>query len=74
MYNYLNATVEQMTCRSKSNSYNLHLSHRMRKPIICICENKGADQLRGNRKVDQRMCFRYTDSTIPLLKSEISSF
>ena len=40
---------------------------------FCICENKGADQLRGNREAGQRLCFRYTDSTIPLLsKSEIS--
>ena len=47
----------------------------MRKPTICICENKGADQLRGNRESDHRLCFRYSDSTIPLLlKSEISSF
>ena len=46
----------------------------MRKPTFCICENKGADQLRGNREADQRLCFRYIDSTIPLLfKSEISS-
>ena len=46
----------------------------MRKPTFCICENKEADQLRGNRKADQRLCFRYLDSTIPLLsKSEISS-
>ena len=45
----------------------------MRNPVICICENKGADQLRGSREADQRLCFRYTDSTIPLLlKSEIS--
>ena len=45
----------------------------MGKPTICIGENKDADQLRG--KADQRLCFRYTDSTIPLLlKSEISSF
>ena len=30
-------------------------------------------QRRGNREADQRLCFRYTDSTIPLLpKSEIS--
>ena len=29
----------------------------------CICENKGADQLRGNREADQQLCFRYTDST-----------
>ena len=46
----------------------------MRKPAFCTCENKDADQLRGNREADQRLCFRYTDSTIPLLlKSEISS-
>ena len=46
----------------------------MRKPATCIYENKDADQLRGNPEADQRLCFRYTDSTIPLpLKSEISS-
>ena len=46
----------------------------MRKPDFGICQNKDADQLRGNREADQRLCFRYTDSTIPLLpKSEISS-
>ena len=51
-----------------------HLSLVMRKPAFCICENKDADQLRGNREADQRLCFRYTDSTIHLLpKSEISS-
>ena len=45
-----------------------------RKPDFCICENKEADQLRGKREADQRLCFRYTDNTIPLLaKSEISS-
>ena len=47
----------------------------MRKPTICISENKAADQLRDNREADQRLCFRSTDSTISLLlKSEISSF
>ena len=51
-----------------------HLSHPMRKQTMCIGENKGADQLRGNREADQRLCFRYTDSTIALLsKSKISS-
>ena len=51
------------------------MSRLMGKPTICICENKGADQLCGNREADQRLCFRYTDSTIPLLlKSEISGF
>ena len=39
----------------------------MRKPTFCICENKDADQLRGNSEADQRLCFRYTDSTIPRL-------
>ena len=46
----------------------------MRKPAFCIWENKDADQLRGNREADQRLCFRYTDSTISLLpKYKISS-
>ena len=46
----------------------------MRKQTFCICENKDADQLPGYRKADQRLCFRYKDSAIPLLsKSEISS-
>ena len=52
-----------------------HLSRLMGKPTICIGENKDADQLRGNREADQRLCFRYSDSTIPLLPNfEISSF
>ena len=46
----------------------------MRKPAICTCENKDADLLRSNCADDQRLCFHYTDSTIPLLhKYEISS-
>ena len=47
---------------------------RPEKKDFCICENKAADQLCGNRTTDQQLCFRYMDSTIPLLpKSEISS-
>ena len=46
----------------------------MGKPTIGLCENKGAGQLCCNSEADQRLCFRYTDSTIPLLsKSKISS-
>ena len=46
----------------------------MRKSTFCICENKDADQLRGNREADQRLCFRYIASTIPLLpKYKIAS-
>ena len=53
----------------------LYMSCLMGKPTICIGENKGADQLRGKREADQRLCFRYTDSTIRLLpKYEISCF
>ena len=29
----------------------------VRKPAFCICENKGADQLHGNRTADQHLCF-----------------
>ena len=50
------------------------MSHIMRKPTICICENKDADQLRSNHEADQHLCFGYKNSTIPLYsKSEISS-
>ena len=53
----------------------LYMSLVMKKPAFGICENKDADQLRGNREADLRLCFRYTNSAIPLLsKSEISSF
>ena len=51
-----------------------YLSRVVRKPAFCICENKDADQLHGNREADQRLCFRYKDSTISLLsKSKNSS-
>ena len=51
------------------------MSRVVRKPAFCICENKDADQLLGNREADHCLCFCYTDSTIPLLpKSKISSF
>ena len=66
-------------CRTRENmatnpSPSLHMSLVMRKPDFCICENKDADQLRGNREADQRLCFRFTDSTFPLLpKYKISS-
>ena len=46
----------------------------MQKPTFCICENKDADQLCSNCEADQRLCFRYMDSTIPVLSdSTISS-
>ena len=36
---------------------NAYMSHVMRKPDFCLCENKGADCT-----ADQRLCFRYSDS------------
>ena len=44
--------------------YKSELSGVMSKPAFCKCENKDADQLRGNREADQHLCFRYIDSTI----------
>ena len=56
-------------------TYMLHnKSLFMRKLGFCICESKDADQLRVSREADQRLCFHYIDSTIPLLpKYKISS-
>ena len=51
--------------RIKQNIKHLGEPHR-EKMAFCTCENKDADQLRGNREADQRLCFRYIDSTIPL--------
>ena len=39
----------------------------MRKPTFCICFNKGADQLPIYCEADQHLCFRYMDSSFPLL-------
>ena len=51
----------------------LHMRSVMRKPAFYLCEKKGTDQLCSNCTADQCLCFRYTDSTFPLLlKYEIS--
>ena len=65
---------EVILLSSKYRFYWRNMSLVMRKPVFCICENNDADQLRGNRKADQHLCFCYTERPIPLLpKSEISS-
>ena len=46
----------------------------MRKLAFCICENKGADQLRSKCAADQRLCFHYIDSIIPLLAKPLAIF
>ena len=55
--------------------YLYNMSCIVRKQDFCLCENKGTDQLLSNCEADQRLCFRYTDSTIPLLlKFKILAF
>ena len=47
---------------------------RHKKTCFLHMGNKGTDQLSGNSAADQRLCFRYIDSSIPvLLKYKISS-
>ena len=80
VYRTVGPLVIKLNLGMQENTYFLVLApkHRLsrivRKRDYCLCENKGADQLRSNCEADQRLCFRYSDSTIPLLlKSEISS-
>ena len=62
---------------SERNSTSLEardMIHVVRKPAFCIFENKDADQLCSYCAAVLCFCFRYTDSTVPLLpKSEIST-
>ena len=57
------------------NTQDIFKPHREKTSFLHMQKNpKDADQLRGNLEADQRLCFRYTDTSIPLLsKSEISS-
>ena len=45
----------------------------MRKPAFSIGENKDADQLRGNREADQRLCFRYTVQSLYFLNMKLQA-
>ena len=44
------------------------ISRMTRKPVFYLCKNNGADQLRGNRSADKRLCFHY------LVSHSLSSF
>ena len=46
----------------------------MRKPDFCICENKDADQLLGNREADQRLCFSYIVQSLCFLHRKFQAF
>ena len=64
----------QLTNEDQKQYQGYQLSHVMRKPAFCICENKCADQLRSNCAAYRCLCFRYIDNTMPLLpKFKISS-
>ena len=64
LYNNLSASFE---LRHEKTGF-FHMRNQSRRSASRL------DQLRGNREADQRLCFRYIASTIPLLpKSEISS-
>ena len=52
---------------------NCYMSCVVRKPAFCICENKDADQLRGNYEACQRLCFHNIDNISPLLPIKTSS-
>ena len=46
----------------------------MRKSSLCICENKGTDQLYCHRTSDKHICLGFIDDIIARLpKSDISS-
>ena len=54
--------------RSQTITDNFKTEPRHEKTTVLhkLCENKDADQLRGDCEADQRLCFCYID-TIPLL-------
>ena len=60
-----NIFLANLSC--SAHKVSLNMSCIVRKPTFFICKNKDAAQLRGNSEADQRLCFRYIDSTIPLL-------
>ena len=68
------STIIFLTFMKHEGKHKGNMSLIMRKGDFCLCENKDADQLGSNCAADQRLCFRYMDSTIPLLsESKISS-
>ena len=50
------------------------MSRVMRKPAFCICENKDANQLRGNRSADQHLCFHFKSLYFINWKFQASSY
>ena len=78
LYSLYHLMMQRMTMSkrlSRSHFVRLGVCHGIvRKPDFCLCGNKGADQLRSNCEADQRLCFRYTDSTLSLYFFYIPKF
>ena len=51
--------VQAMQCDKSDND----MSRVVRKPAFCICENKDADQLRGNREVTAKLISAFVFAT-----------
>ena len=49
------------------------MSPVVRKSAFCICENKDADQLGGNRTAHQRLCFRYLVQSLYFLNPKFQA-
>ena len=56
--NHLDGAMSVIWCTDLPCRFDMSLV--LRKPAFCICKNKDADQLRGNREADQRLCFPST--------------
>ena len=70
----LNCTGQKINKKQHSKMYKVIFEPRREKTRFFYMRDKDADQLPNNREADQRLCFHYAGSTIPLLsESEISS-
>ena len=59
---FLNRSYTNQTVQSQKQARSLKFLKKKRKCIISLAKNKGADQLRGYREDDLRLCFRiYAD-------------
>ena len=60
----LRQSIKNLDCNNLSKKF---VQSHEKTCFLHICKNKDADQLHGNSTADQRLCFRFIDSTIPLL-------
>ena len=51
-------------CTATQDGQKLAISYLGRRGIVLCRENKGADQLRGHREADLRLCFRISKKPV----------